>query len=247
MNVNRMLFLLPLVCLALSGCPQKRKIREKTAPVTPGGPSTTTKGAASVETSGKKGQPPVTGRKKPAPPPKASKVGATSSKYQCTVAGNCILENGTCCPACLNASAGSMQAMNKVQWKKFQQACKAKKVECKKCRNPGFNVNLVVLCENNKCVVRDFRPTAHATCSGNGDCVLRAAPCCDCIGPPVALSKAGLASYQAGRCSTKKCKACKVAEFQGVSAICVKGRCQMKGQWKKKKIGGGPNAKKKTK
>ena len=229
MIANRMLLLLPLACLALSGCPQKRKVREKAAPVTPLG---TTKAKPSAP--GKAAPKKAGARKKPSPPPRAPKTSGASNKFQCTVAGNCILENKSCCPACLNASVSSMQAMNKLQWKKFQQQCKAMKVECKRCKNPGFNINFVVLCEAYKCVVRDFRSSAHARCSSNDDCVLRAAPCCDCIGPPVALSKAGVETYQEARCGAKKCKACAVAEFKGVSAICVKGRCQMKGQWKKK-------------
>ena len=235
MIAKRMLLLLPLACLALSGCPQKRKIREQVSPTTT---KPKTGGPVKAITQKKAGDPPATARKKPAAPPKAPQTSAAASKYQCTVAGNCILENKSCCPACLDASVGSMQAMNKVQWKKFQQQCKSKKEECKRCKNPGFNVNFVVLCEAYKCVVQDFRSMPYAKCSSNGDCVLRPAPCCDCIGPPVALSKAGLASYQEARCGAKKCKVCEVAEFNGVSALCVKGRCEMKGKWKKKATAG---------
>ena len=228
MTANRMLALLPLVCLALAGCPQKRKVREKNAPSA--GTSSSKQTTSGTPTAPKAGT-----RKRPAAPPKARKAVAARS-YQCTVAGNCILENRSCCPACLDAKVSQMQAMNKVQWKKFQQACKAKKVKCKKCRNPGFNSNFVVLCESYKCVVRDFRQTVHAKCASDADCVLRAAPCCACKGPPVALSTAGLASYQSERCGSKKCKACGAAKFTGVSAVCLKGRCSMKGEWKKKKM-----------
>ena len=239
MIVKRILLLLPLVCLALSGCPQKRKIREKSTSAPSPGPVGST-GAAPKSGNRKAGASSASARKKPSSPPRSPKAAASSSKYQCTVAGNCILESGTCCPACLDARASSMQAMNKVQWKKFQQECKAKKETCKKCKNPGFNTNFVVLCENNKCVVRDFRATAHSRCGSDADCVLRAAPCCDCMGPPVALSKAGVATYQAERCGARKCKACAAAEFSGVSSVCVKGSCEMKGQWKKKKIVSAP-------
>ncbi len=243
MTAKRMLALLPLICLALTGCPQKRKVREKTAPAS--GPATSGSTSSKPSAAGTKTTAPKSGtRKRPASPPPKARKAATASKYQCTVAGNCILENRTCCPACLDISVDQMQAMNKPQWKRYQQACKAKKVECKKCRNPGFNANFVVLCEKFKCVVRDFRKSAHAKCSSDADCVLRAAPCCACAGPPVALSKAGLSSYQSERCGSKKCKACTAAEFTGVKAACVKGRCSMKGQWKKKKTTGGPEAKK---
>ncbi len=253
MITKRLMFLIPLACLTLSGCPQQRKVREKASPVTT--PSTAKGKKAPVTAGTKKSgtkKAPVTkpgtpGTKKAPPGGTPKKVGGpsapnskdtTSSKYQCTVAGNCILENQSCCPACLGASVATMQAMNKVQWKKFQKECKSKKVECKRCKNPGFNANFVVLCEANKCVVRDFRATPHAKCTQNSDCVLRAAPCCDCSGPPVALSKAGLATYQQARCGSKKCKACKAGTFNGVSAACIKGRCMMKGYWKKKATGG---------
>lgn len=241
MIVRRILVLLPL-CLLLVGCPQRRTVgKKKNAPVAGN------KGTQPVKQGSRKntGSPPSTGRKKPAPPPKGPKsANPVNSKYQCTVAGNCILEPKTCCPACLGIDVSGMQAMNRVQWKKFQQQCKAKKVECKRCKDPGFDVNFVVLCEANKCVVRDFRKTSHATCSGNDDCVLTSAACCDCSGPPVALGKDGVASFRSERCSAKGCKGCKAAEFTGITTACVKGKCVMKGQWKKKKVRSAPAKKK---
>jgi len=177
---------------------------------------------------------------KPATPPRTKEAPAVPkvSAARCKVADDCAVRVAEgCCEPCQDTPVSEMISLPSKQWHAREKACVGKRDQgCPKCAAPGYNHNLVSVCEGGQCKAIDFRTSEFSACKTDADCRITAPACCDCYIDPVAVGKAGEEAFHRWACPPNlHCEACRIPMYPGLEAVCKGGHCRVQGTWDKAK------------
>ncbi len=154
----------------------------------------------------------------------------------CTLPGTCEKRSPSCCTGCDTDIDYAVYAGLADQFDK--EICPILPEPCENPCHPDSlytGQNLQARCEEAKCELVDVRTDAMSACQSDADCVLHHEGCCPlCAGDlahTIALSLAGVATYEAQACNPEApvaCPSCAPAYPDGAKAVCnAKHHCEM--------------------
>ncbi len=151
----------------------------------------------------------------------------------CGLSSDCILTGRYCCPTCGEPTAADYAAINETYAEDYylNEACPEARdgeVLCPECAE-GYNPHLAAYCDvtgfRPACAVLDLEEESFRTCSGDGDCKLAVASCCECGTVSELDTVAVRADLDVSALLCDDGCDCEPTFPDGVSAACVTGQC----------------------
>ncbi len=141
----------------------------------------------------------------------------------CQQPGECVVSPASCCGSCGAPTPGDMDGVNKSKLGDHSSDVCPGVQGCPACF-AETSQDLLGVCRASTCQAIEVSKDAISACDSDADCVLRAG-CCNCQGSPqksayAAVSKAGLAEYQANVCSSDGDCGCPAPSAPKFKAVC---------------------------
>ncbi|WP_437576129.1 BPTI/Kunitz domain-containing protein [Sorangium sp. So ce887] len=152
----------------------------------------------------------------------------------CEAAGDCVLASPRCCAACdPGVDAQAFVAIHRDATTDFWNATMCVDVSCSPCQEVSeaerTSQYFTAACESGRCVVLDVRESPLTECTQDTDCALRdGVGCCEECGGKGIVALNQSADLRAIVCPEGfgACPPCAPVFPEGMTAVCVEGRCQ---------------------
>ncbi|XXX75471.1 BPTI/Kunitz domain-containing protein [Sorangium sp. So ce134] len=153
----------------------------------------------------------------------------------CMAPGDCVLASPRCCAACNPVDAHDYVAVHRDLATDFWNTTGCGDVSCAPCQEVGeaesTSQYFTAACEAGSCVVLDVRESPLTECTQDADCILRdGVGCCEECGGKGIVALNANADLEALVCPEGfgACPPCAPVYPEGMTAVCLEGRCQPK-------------------